>query len=191
MTGRVDDSGRALVRVRLKNPADATELELDTWIDTGFTGELVLSQQSVSSLGLPLGPRVLARLADGSDIQLDTYTCLVEWFDEWKRIEVVANEDNSLCSAWASYWIAICTLIIEPRQYRSLMRAEVLPNQPLDRLTFRDDLGHCPGGVGAEAHLGDVEKRVHDRPDDVAHVDRVVGGLAAVGGRAADDLTHR
>ena len=92
MTGSVDGSGRALVRIRLKNPTDAAETELDAWIDTGFTGELVLSQQYVTSLGLPLGPSVMARLATGSDIQLDTYTCLLEWFDEWRRIEVVANE---------------------------------------------------------------------------------------------------
>ncbi len=45
MTGSVDGSGRALVRIRLKNPSDATETELDAWIDTGFTGELVLPQQ--------------------------------------------------------------------------------------------------------------------------------------------------
>ena len=31
-------------------------------------------------------------LADGSEIELDTYTCLLEWFGEWKRIEVVANQ---------------------------------------------------------------------------------------------------
>ncbi len=92
MTGSVDGSGRALIRIRLKNPTDATETELDVWIDTGFTGELVLPQQNVASLGLPLGPSVMARLADGSDIHLDTYTCLLEWFDEWKRIEVVANQ---------------------------------------------------------------------------------------------------
>ena len=92
MTGSVDDSGRALVRIRLRNPKGATDTELDAWIDTGFTGELVLPQEKVKALGLPLGPSVMARLADGSDIQLDTYTCHLEWFDEWKRIEVVANQ---------------------------------------------------------------------------------------------------
>lgn len=92
MTGSVDGSGRAFVRIRLRNPTDATEVELNAWVDTGFTGELVLPQQNVVSLGLPLGPTVMARLANGSDIQLETYTCLLEWFDEWKRIEVVANQ---------------------------------------------------------------------------------------------------
>jgi clan AA aspartic protease len=94
MTGNVDGSGRALVRIRLKNPTDRAEAELDAWIDTGFTGELVLPQETVTSLGLPLGPSVTARLADGSDIQLDTHTCHLDWFDEWRRIEVVANQGH-------------------------------------------------------------------------------------------------
>ncbi len=92
MTGSVDESGRALVRVQLKNPTSAAAAAFDAWIDTGFTGELVLPQRAVASLGLPLGPAVMARLADGSEVQLETYTCLLEWFDEWKRIEVVANQ---------------------------------------------------------------------------------------------------
>jgi len=103
MTGRVDDAGRALVRIRVKNPAIAIEEELDAWIDTGFTGELVLPRRLVRSLCLPLGPTIMARLADGSDVQLDTYTCLLEWFGELKRIEVVANEGHYPYSAWACF----------------------------------------------------------------------------------------
>jgi len=60
-----------------------------------------------------------------------------------------------------------------------------------DRFTLGDDPSHGAGGVGAEAHLGDVKKRVQDRADQVVHGDRVVGGLAAVGRRSADDLAHR
>jgi clan AA aspartic protease len=92
MNGIVDGAGRALLRLRVRNPNDAAEAELDVWIDTGFTGDLVLPQKHVSSLGLPIGPAVKAALADGSETQLDTYTCLLLWFDEWKRIEVVANQ---------------------------------------------------------------------------------------------------
>ena len=95
MTGIVDNSGRALLRLRIKHPVDATEIELDVWIDTGFTGELVLPQPHVTALALPLGPAVKAALADGSEIQLDTYTCLFDWFGEWKRIEVIANQGIS------------------------------------------------------------------------------------------------
>jgi clan AA aspartic protease len=92
MTGFVDDSGRALIRIRLRNPTDEKDIEIETWIDTGFTGELVLPKAIVNSIGLPIGPAVKARLADGSEIQLDTYTCRLDWFGEWERIEVVANE---------------------------------------------------------------------------------------------------
>jgi Mg2+-importing ATPase len=50
MTGSVDGSGRALIRIRLKNPTDPTEAELDAWIDTGFTGEGLLSQTLIIHL---------------------------------------------------------------------------------------------------------------------------------------------
>lgn len=92
MTGSVDNSGRALLRIRVRHPVSAVEAELDGWIDTGFTGELVLPREQVVRLGLPLGPAVRAGLADGSEVELDTYTCILEWFGEWRRIEVVANQ---------------------------------------------------------------------------------------------------
>jgi clan AA aspartic protease len=90
MTGRVK-SGRALIRIRLRNPTSSVENEVDAWIDTGFTGELVLPKQAVLSLGLPLGSGAQVVLGDGSTVQLDTHTCLLDWFGEWKEIEVVAN----------------------------------------------------------------------------------------------------
>ena len=92
MTGIVDSSGRALLPLRLQNPNTATQVELHAWVDTGFTGELVLPQQQVDSLGLPLGPAVRAGLADGSEVELDTFTCILDWFGESRSIEVLANQ---------------------------------------------------------------------------------------------------
>ena len=43
-----------------------------------------------------------------------------------------------------------------------------------DRLTFGNDLANRSGSVGAETQFGDVEQRVEDLADEVAHVDRVV-----------------
>jgi clan AA aspartic protease len=91
VTGTVDHSGRALLRIRVRYPVSGAETELDAWIDTGFTGELVLPAQQVTRLGLPLGPAVRAGLADGSEVELDTHTCIVDWFGESKRIEAVSN----------------------------------------------------------------------------------------------------
>jgi predicted aspartyl protease len=68
MTGEVDGSGRALLRVRLRHPTSNIETELDAWVDTGFTGELVVPQPQITALGLPLGPAIRARLADGSEV---------------------------------------------------------------------------------------------------------------------------
>ncbi len=92
MTGIVDSSDRALVPIRLYHPVSADETELDAWVDTGFTGELVASRDVVNRLSLPLGPAVRAGLADGSEVELDAFTCLLDWFGERKRIEVVANQ---------------------------------------------------------------------------------------------------
>ena len=35
-----------------------------------------------------------AILADGSEIELVTYTCFVNWFGEERRLEVVANDGD-------------------------------------------------------------------------------------------------
>ena len=92
MKGTVDDAGRALLRVQLKNTLDAKVIDMDVWIDTGFTGELVVPQTTIDSLGLARGAEIKATLGDGSVAHLNTYTCLLEWFGEWKPIEIIANQ---------------------------------------------------------------------------------------------------
>jgi|ERR1051325_2435932 clan AA aspartic protease len=92
MTGIVDEVGQALLHVRVKSGVDASETPLEVWIDTGFTGDLVVPQAQINALGLQVGSAIKATLADGSMVQLDAYECLVEWFGTWKRIEVIANQ---------------------------------------------------------------------------------------------------
>ena len=92
MNGVVDNSDRALVHVRLKHPAEELEIDLNAWIDTAFSGDFVLSQQFIAKLNLPKGPIMGAVLADGSKVAIQTFSCLVWWFDEWKKAEVVANQ---------------------------------------------------------------------------------------------------
>jgi clan AA aspartic protease len=91
MTGMVDGSGRALLKIRLRHPISNVETDLDAWVDTGFTGELVVPQTQITAFGLPLGPPIRARLADGSQVELETYLCLIEWFGTWRQIEIIAN----------------------------------------------------------------------------------------------------
>lgn len=92
MIGRVDNAGRALLDVELRCAPDSAGRLSSAWIDTGFTGELVLSQTIIDDLGLTLTGTVSAVLADGSQVVLRTYECFIAWIDGTKRLEVVANE---------------------------------------------------------------------------------------------------
>lgn len=91
MNGWVDPGGRALIPITLKAPAQSLPTQLEAWIDTGFTGDLVLSQATIFSLGLPQSGTVGAQLGDGSSTVMNTFTCLIDWFGQEKQIEVVAN----------------------------------------------------------------------------------------------------
>ncbi len=92
MNGHVDDSGCALVCVRIRPSDAAAAHEIQTWIDTGFNGDLVLPQQQIDDLTLPSSGTVKAILADGSEIALQRYTCLIDWFGEERELEVIAND---------------------------------------------------------------------------------------------------
>ena len=94
MNGRVDSNGRALVAVSVR-PSDAGAIcEMPAWIDTGFNGDLVLPQRKIEDLALAHTGTVKAILADGSEIAMKTYTCLIDWFGEQRALEVVANEGD-------------------------------------------------------------------------------------------------
>jgi len=50
MKGVVDDSGRAILPIKILCPKYPTGVQIDTWIDTGFTGDLVLPQIVIDDL---------------------------------------------------------------------------------------------------------------------------------------------
>jgi clan AA aspartic protease len=79
MTDIVDDYGRALVRLAFRNPDNTASAEWDAWVDTGFTGELLLTPAQAESLNLPLYPGVPGALADGSRVEFQARKCVVEW----------------------------------------------------------------------------------------------------------------
>ena len=92
MNGHVDADGRALVTVSIRSVALASSHAIQAWIDTGFNGDLVLPQTEIDDLSLSPSGTVKAILADGSEIVLQRYTCLVDWFGEDRDLEVVAND---------------------------------------------------------------------------------------------------
>ena len=93
ITGRVDESGRALVPITVI-AGDGRRVELEVWIDTGFTGELVLSEPQVANLPASQSGTVSAELGDGSSVILNTYSCRIEWFGQELMIEVVSNKGS-------------------------------------------------------------------------------------------------
>jgi clan AA aspartic protease len=94
MNGFIDENGRALLKVDVRANPTSDVVTIDVWVDTGFTGDLVLPQHAIDSLGLDRSGSVDAILADGSQIELNTYTCFVNWFGRERRLEVVANEGD-------------------------------------------------------------------------------------------------
>lgn len=94
MNGFIDENGRALLSIELQ-PAEKSQVAvLDVWIDTGFTGELVLPKPMIDALALAQSGTVDAVLADGTEIELKTYTCLLDWFGVERRLEIIANDGD-------------------------------------------------------------------------------------------------
>jgi predicted aspartyl protease len=54
MRGLVDDSGRAILPIEILCPKYPTGVRVDAWIDTGFTGDLVLPQSLIDDLQLEI-----------------------------------------------------------------------------------------------------------------------------------------
>jgi clan AA aspartic protease len=92
VNGHVDRSGRALIKLRIRSTPTAESVELSCWIDTAFTGELVVPRAIIDQLELPHSSAVMAGLADGTQVVLDTFSCAIEWFDEVRLVEVVESD---------------------------------------------------------------------------------------------------
>ena len=92
MNGEVDNSGRAIVSLLVRAFADADATRLAGWVDTAFTGELVIPRATIERLGLRQSGAVSAGLADGTQIVLETYSCVVKWFGGPRIVEVVEND---------------------------------------------------------------------------------------------------
>lgn len=110
INGRVDDYGRALVPVTIYHPQTGNSLALDAWIDTGFTSGLVLTASQIATLGPPPSSAVPAALADGSQVVLQTYTCLVDWFGSRPATEAIAGSGQLALLGVAL--LVNCTVVI-------------------------------------------------------------------------------
>ena len=92
MKGEVDEAGRALLTLSVRPVSGNDPQELVVWVDTAFDGELVIPFDAIREMELPQSAAVQATLADGKIVVLDTFDCEIEWFGQWRRVEVIANE---------------------------------------------------------------------------------------------------
>jgi len=92
VNGRVDDFGRALLTLSVRAKRDAEATDIQAWIDTAFNGELVMPGRLIESARLEQTAVIEARVADGSTVMLESFTCYLDWFGEDRPVEVIANE---------------------------------------------------------------------------------------------------
>lgn len=92
MNGRIDEFGRALVKLTIRASLEAEPTTIEAWVDTAFNGELVIPRNIIETAGLIQSAGIDARLADGSAVNLESFTCLLDWFTDQRPIEVIANE---------------------------------------------------------------------------------------------------
>jgi clan AA aspartic protease len=90
--GNVYEAGRALLQLSVMSSLDTETNELVVWVDTAFDGELVVDRSTIDKLNLPNSATVEATLADGTSVLLESFSCLLQWFGEWREVEVIAND---------------------------------------------------------------------------------------------------
>lgn len=94
ITGHVDDDGRALIPITVAHPLTGLSSQLEVWIDTGFTGGLMLTQEQIAKLNLPRTANVEGVLADGSTTSLRSCLCRMDWFGRSRSVHALATSGS-------------------------------------------------------------------------------------------------
>lgn len=92
MNGIVDDDLRALLEVEVGAEPSGSKSKVWVWVDTGFTGGLMLPRSEIERLKLKEYSSTLEILANGQHTELPTYTCYLRWFGTEYRTQIVASE---------------------------------------------------------------------------------------------------
>jgi predicted aspartyl protease len=91
ISGIVDDYGRALIPLVLAHPSTGGTITVEAWIDSAFTGYLLLTPDQASQLGLARSNTVTGRVATGSEVTFETASYVVAWFDRMQPTEAVIS----------------------------------------------------------------------------------------------------
>ncbi len=96
MNGNVDVQGRALLTIPICNAPNSSETPVEMWVDTGFTGDLVLPISQIKQLGLRESSVVQTAMADGRETALDSFVAWLNWFGELREVEVIASSGQNV-----------------------------------------------------------------------------------------------
>jgi clan AA aspartic protease len=92
VTGDVDDQLRALIRLPVSATLAGQRTELVAWIDTAFNGGLAIPRKQVAELKLSKQSSSEAILADGRCVELETFTCFLDWFGNTYETQIAASD---------------------------------------------------------------------------------------------------
>ncbi len=70
-------------------------MQVDIWIETGFTGDPVLLKSLDDVIELEVTGSIDGFLADGSQVELSTFHCQTECFGRIKDLEVIAKSGQT------------------------------------------------------------------------------------------------
>ena len=93
--GQVTPDREAAVRLTIRGPY-GDEVEVETIVDTGFTGSLTLAPQLVTALRLPYQNSTPAMLADGSVVMCDVHEATVLWEGRERLVPVHESPGGAL-----------------------------------------------------------------------------------------------
>ena len=88
-----DPIPEVFVRLLVKG-FNGQEINVETILDTGFSGSLSLRQSDIDALGLLPSFQILTILADGSLRTVATYTAFVEWDGIDQIVETLGDDQH-------------------------------------------------------------------------------------------------
>lgn len=94
IVGQVNGRHEPVIEIEVIGPAST--LRLEAVVDTGYTGALTLSLNSIQQLGLPWKTWETARLADDSLIPCDVFEGTVSWDEESRAILIAEGGSTPL-----------------------------------------------------------------------------------------------
>ena len=93
--GDINERLEPLVTVEISN-GDGQYHPFKALLDTGFSGHLTLPPDEVERLGLERVDRISITLANGQDIWVSVHEGYVKWFEQTRRVKVLATDGQSL-----------------------------------------------------------------------------------------------